>query len=445
MGEAPEFNTKTLSPLSPQPLHPTSEPSKISVLRNQPDAFFDNMTSDFDSPPVAALADPTPPSAIAKDDDYDDDSSSASSFSSAYKVQPQQADIVAPEEKETNEETDDDYDMAVDTDEEERSISHVISQSTVEQESNILSTSSSKVPLSTVQNQRSQIESSQQIPSPSPPSATAAPTQSLANAQAGADVSQPPTHTYEQIVSGEVDIQALLDNITANAEKHEALKNEKSPPTSTPISTNLPKYSLPPKPSQGLPPHHVSLPPRPQSLAGGSMNDDELSKHHPVQMQGQPQFQHQTHNLPTPYNTVKPLPGVNVPYVAAAPGTFSNSRGELPPPPGISKGEPPSYAAVPYPPPPGVNGFGLHGTVNSGFSSGGEFYGTYHEHERPSSAVSSNNPSDSKWPVTIQQKYDAFLEEERKFIADQSWDSFPAGSRLFIGEIDVCSYGMLSF
>jgi len=126
-----------------------------------------------------------------------------------------------------------------------------------------------------------------------------------------------------------------------------------------------------------------------------------------------------------------------VPYVAAAPGTFSNGRAELPPPPGILKGEPLSYSNVQYPPPPGVTSYGLQGTVSSGYPSTGDFQGTYYEHERPSSAVSSNNPSDAKWPLGIQHKYDAFLEEERKFIADQSWDSFPTGSRLFIGEIDI--------
>ena len=433
MGDPPEFNTKTLSPLSPQPLHPTSEPSKISVLRDQPETFFDNMTSDIKTPPVA-LAASTLPSTIVNDDD---DSSSASSFSSAYKQQPQQAVNVAPKENVANEETDDDYDMAVDTDEEEPPLTHVVSQHTLEQESSPPSPSSSKVPFSHVQDQRAQTESSsKQVPSLSPPSATATPIQPPASTQAGTDVSQPRTHTYEQIASGEVDIQALLDNITANAEKHEALKTEISPPASTPTSATLPNYSLPPKPSVGLPPHHASLPPRPQVPTGTNMNDDEVSKHQVAQVQGQSQFQQQAHSVPTPHNTYRPPPGVNVPYVAAAPGTFS-SRGELPPPPGISKGEPLSYANLQYPPPPGVTGYGLQGMANSAFPSGGagDVHGTYHEYERPSSAVSSNNPSDAKWPIIIQQKYDSFLEEERKFIADQSWDSFPTGSRLFIGEL----------
>lgn len=41
---------------------------------------------------------------------------------------------------------------------------------------------------------------------------------------------------------------------------------------------------------------------------------------------------------------------------------------------------------------------------------------------------------DRRWPPEINRLYEAFLEEERKYVTDGRWDQFPNGSRLFIGE-----------
>ncbi|KAF2263522.1 hypothetical protein CC78DRAFT_581413 [Lojkania enalia] len=42
---------------------------------------------------------------------------------------------------------------------------------------------------------------------------------------------------------------------------------------------------------------------------------------------------------------------------------------------------------------------------------------------------------DARWPPEINKLYEDFLEEERKFVSDGQWDQFPAGSRLFIGNL----------
>ena len=42
------------------------------------------------------------------------------------------------------------------------------------------------------------------------------------------DTTETTPHTYEAIASGDIDIQQLLDNITANAEKNEAAAAAKS-------------------------------------------------------------------------------------------------------------------------------------------------------------------------------------------------------------------------
>jgi hypothetical protein len=42
---------------------------------------------------------------------------------------------------------------------------------------------------------------------------------------------------------------------------------------------------------------------------------------------------------------------------------------------------------------------------------------------------------DRPWDADIQRKYDQFLEQERKYVNEARWDQFPAGSRLFVGNL----------
>ena len=44
---------------------------------------------------------------------------------------------------------------------------------------------------------------------------------------------------------------------------------------------------------------------------------------------------------------------------------------------------------------------------------------------------------DIRWPPEINRKYEAFLDQERKFVTEGQWDQFPMGSRLFIGRFDT--------
>lgn len=80
--QAPEFHTKTLSPLSPLPVHPP-EPSNIPVLQKQIDPFF-NMTSTHMVPPQTHQEEFQPPVS----ENADRTPSADSSFSDAYKEQP---------------------------------------------------------------------------------------------------------------------------------------------------------------------------------------------------------------------------------------------------------------------------------------------------------------------------------------------------------------------
>lgn len=42
---------------------------------------------------------------------------------------------------------------------------------------------------------------------------------------------------------------------------------------------------------------------------------------------------------------------------------------------------------------------------------------------------------DEKWTADVQQKYDEFIQDERRYVNEGRWDSFPQGSRLFVGNL----------
>ncbi len=198
------------------------------------------------------------------------------------------------------------------------------------------------------------------------------------------------THSYEDIANGGIDIQQLLDNITANAEKNE-------PRTAT--------ASTLPQPPNGLP-AHASLPPRPNLPQKRPFNDD-IQRYHA----GPP-------NILLSSNSFRP-PGV--PLIAAgAPGTSTDPRGGLPPPPTASFKDP----SLPLPSPIAP---GSHVALNR--TSAGK--------DAQTSSVDSRDEADDldeKWGPEVQKIYDQFLEYERQNVTEGAWDRFPNNSRLFIGK-----------
>jgi nuclear polyadenylated RNA-binding protein 3 len=379
MTEPPEFHTKILSPVSPTPLHPP-KPSKIPVLQNQIDPVF-NMTTTHLDPPLLAVA--ASPAVVGSPAD--------SSFSDAYK---DEVDAKGPEQEAVADEdaVSDDYAMTFDTDGEELSDSQDVSGELSKQ-------GTGRVPapdlaITTLQ------RPTQPYPPPTHPgavdAATANPPESTAP-QTGTETTEPSTNTYEEIASGEIDIQQLLDNITANAEKNEAVPLLNTPTSASPSTVSIPKAG------SGLPPH-ASLPPRPQ--VPRSNHQDDMSKYHAAAT-----------NFPQPHSSYKP--GVNVPIVAAgAPGTYTDPRNGLPPPPTASFNQPPPTTGSPISP------------------------GAYPQtprlpsQDRPGRREPSEDMSDPdiRWGPEIQKKYDQFLAEERVYVTDGQWDKFPVGSRLFIGK-----------
>lgn len=392
--EPPEFHTRIHSPLSPLPVY-LPNPSEIPVLRNQIDPTF-NMTATHEPPKAILLVPQTIESAMVTEDIESPHSDTR--FSDAYDEKDEDTAVAKVEEDES-----DDYAMTFDSDGEEHSDSHDQSQA-VNHVSSILSNTvpTSELPTS-FPNDRSatfntqngpETQSAPTIPSftaPSIPQSTDA--QSSDHSQNLTIIAEP---TSPEDPNGEIDIQQLLDNITANAE----INAQAARPNSS-SSSNAPT-----KGSSSLP-THASLPPRPQITQIPKRSNytsfDDSHKHNV----GGSGYSHQ----PNPYTHS----GVTSSLVAVgAPGTATDPRYGLPPPPSVSFNH-------------------SHQDANSP-----KHY--LQSHHMPSVQSSDGHDNDDRpWGPIVQKKYDEFLERERTYVTEGLWERFPKGSRLFIGKKVLCT------
>lgn len=171
-----------------------------------------------------------------------------------------------------------------------------------------------------------------------------------------------------------IDIQALVDNITARAAASDA-NQANSPPKPDDSQTGAnPQHLQAQSTTQAS-----SLPPRPpvsQQPTSASLHAEEAKR-----------FPHA--NVPTAF-PVPPSTGMSYPY-----GTDVN----YPPPPTMNPTTNPPMPIAQYSQAPGL----------------------------PNSIHVSE-------PQPQQQTYEIFLQEERKYVSEAKWDRFPEGSRLFIGK-----------
>ncbi|CAJ2509591.1 Uu.00g146170.m01.CDS01 [Anthostomella pinea] len=186
---------------------------------------------------------------------------------------------------------------------------------------------------------------------------------------------QPPQESNNEAA---IDIQALVDNITARAAEDASQDSVAQDATNNPTTAQT--SSLPPRP------------PMPQQPA--------------TQSYAQPQ------DLPTyPAGDLHPGSAMTMPptmppalgtYPARAPGTSAESSISLPP-------FPPSTSA-------------MHNTPMS-----------MPQHDGAYTAAPSGQPQ--PFGHQQQQQWDGFLQEERRYVSEAKWDRFPDGSRLFIGNL----------
>ncbi|KAG4025043.1 hypothetical protein MFRU_072g00250 [Monilinia fructicola] len=379
--EAPEFHTKIQSPLSPLPVH-IPNPSEIPVLRNQIDQTFNMTTTHEPSKPVLVV-----PETI-------ESSPSDTRFSDAY----DEKDEDTTEAKAEEEDGSDGYAMTFDSDGEEHSDSHDQSQA-VDQKSNSLSNTVPTSELSTsLPNDRSATFDTQNgpetQPAPTTPSLTVASIPQPTAAQSSDDTQNPTIKTEStnsEDTNGDIDIQQLLDNITANAE----INAQAARPNSSSSS------NAPPKGSSSLP-THASLPPRPQiTQIPKRSNYTSFDDPHKYNVGGSG-YSHQ----PNSYNHSGVTPSL---VAVGAPGTATDPRYGLPPPPSVSFN--PSQDA----------------------KSPNHYLQSHHIPSVPSSDGHDND--DRPWGPAVQKKYDEFLDRERTYVTEGLWERFPKGSRLFIGNL----------
>ncbi|EHK99736.1 putative Uncharacterized RNA-binding protein C3H8.09c [Glarea lozoyensis 74030] len=268
----------------------------------------------------AASADPEPEQAA------DTPASDISNFSDAYKEQAVDEEEIKEKSVDQVAEVSDDYAMTFDSDGEEVADSLDVAAAQVEQpavlqpatipvidcnQSISIESSSNDVP------QNGQFENPTQNNSSSLPAPIEAPSNHSTSpaVQAPVSTAPDPSNQYENIANGGVDIQQLLDNITANAERNEAASAQ------SPSSQNA--NSSYPKPSVALP-AHSSLPPRP--LAQNYAQNEDMQKYH-----------------------------------AGPPGMYRDPTGGLPPPPSSSFRQPMQSTASPNS--PSFNQFGPPGQL----------------------------------------------------------------------------------
>jgi hypothetical protein len=170
-----------------------------------------------------------------------------------------------------------------------------------------------------------------------------------------------------------IDIQKLVDEITAKAE---AEASSEQPPAKP--SASLQTQSPPPM-DVDLP----SLPPKPS-----------LTQEQSQQTYSQPPYHHGSLPTATPYSSA-PAATPSQPAFSAPNGAPGAHMSQAP-----AYNPTPSFASYPNAYPPGT---------------------------APSQAPASNGAG-------LQQTYDEFLADERKHMSEAKWERFPDGSRIFIGK-----------
>jgi nuclear polyadenylated RNA-binding protein 3 len=421
--DAPGFHTKSATPPSPVPFH-SPEPSNIPVLRNQIDPVFNMTSTHIEVAGSTTSSTLISPLDQAADDGMTGDNELDASFSDPYDDEDKMADDSASKNTMEGAEVDDDYAKTFDSDGEESSSRQDVSSEIIDQKMqppsaqvSVLADDSPSLtnPASTSTIVFPDGRDNPSSHKPSPPTATTAGDAPVAVGSTAAPLgietlqSHPQFNSYEAVSSGEIDIQQILDDITANAALNATNSTNAIPTSVNPSTQNFSPSTL------GLP-AHASLPPRPQVAQNQPMHpayppQGDIRKYHA----GPP-------NLPPPpTSSYRPLGAPASIVAAGAPGTSTDPRNVLPPPPSasfhpVSTGPP---ATMSYPQQP--------------------------DHRLPAKDLSANSietPAQAddyemSWTPDVQKLYDEFLADERMYVSEGLWDRFPAGSRLFIGEHQI--------
>ena len=227
-----------------------------------------------------------------------------------------------------------------------------------------------------------------------------------------------------------VDIQAILDNISASSKASTApaadpLTATSAQPADPGAAETLLQSSTKATPAlngASLPnvPSAANLPPRPPSyrsqnqsanpVLSASSNDAPTPASEDHSSSVNPSFAPLANAAPPPLPT------------AGAPGAFGNTPSSLISPP-IPPGQvsPGSTATLPFVLPGQIGPISAYAQSQSLTNSPKQDRIGVEEHE------------DIRWGPDTQKKYDDFLVDERRYVQEGNWEKFPIGSRLFLG------------
>lgn len=414
----PEFRGKTLTPVSPRPVH-IAEPSNIPVLQNQIDPVF-NSTSHH----IKAHED----TSISENNSKMESSSEPDTLPTLATIEQsdtlQSGEITGQASDLISQGINDELDMSLDESEGDvPDKPNPASQSVqTSMKTSVTPPASSLPPAS-----NGLVLDTIDLEKPTTPTSIqnleiATATNSALNeaADASGTIVETTAANGVHVESNGVNFQALLDNLshpTATAPPADGLVAATT--SSEEVSVNEPTSESLKSPTSALP-LPANLPPRPppqekQGAQTGYPRQDDIRSYHlhtPNPASNGTNF---------PQQSYRPSQSFAAPIVAAgAPGTASAASG-LPPPPLATFQQPaqqqtPAGQAIQSPPMLNVH--------------------KQETFERPNSNVA-NSPQideDSKpWGPEIQKLYDQFLEDERAYVAEAQWDKFPPNSRLFIG------------
>ena len=365
------------TPESPRPVQPP-QPANIPVLQNQNDLLFNLVTSHI-KPPFAAR------------------NLTAMDLETENPVSEQLADATISTETEAQNDATLDLEKSLADEAEETATTEIAATEQVpDNENQSTSVVDQPAPVEMSEPISSNTQADQSSNSKEDQGATFSNPFTEADPEDEVKLEQPqPEINTTEPAGNEVNYQALLEQIVASSA---AAVNTGATITADPLQQNPTALGLPNPPST-LPHAAAGLPPRPppqdpSSIASSYATDQDPRLYQFPQAQtaiasaSQPPsnlFQQSTFTNPGP-----------------------NSSG-LPPPPLPSFQQPlPNFQQQQqqFAPMPEYN----------------DMHGARYDDEK-------------KWPSQIQQMYEEFLRQEEVYTKDGAWDKFPAGSRLFVGNL----------
>lgn len=236
----------------------------------------------------------------------------------------------------------------------------------------------------------SAVSTTENAPQPSDPIASV----DVAPQSPGAAGESAPASVGEDDDPAAVDIQKLVDDITARATASSTSVPAQpgSPPPTAQITP-----SLPPSLNASQP---TSLPPRPSVAHQSGQPISRPEDYHPFQLQPSNAQVPPAPGMPGPPTTTQAAaPGTYM--TTGAPGTNGDGIPSLPPPPSASFNAPQSFAA------PGT-------------------------HSLPTSPTVGIPPGDNHH-FQAQQSWELYQADEKRYLTEAKWERFPEGSRIFIG------------